>query len=105
MWGKKAGGEGWRVAVDIVTLQLLSLVAATEAPPVPSACEPGAACLRGPDALRSRFPSPLSPKPLTSDFHCGGQGSHWQSPASQAPASLPSLSSPWHRFALGQLGR
>lgn len=105
MWGKKAGGKGWRVAVDIVTLQLLSLAAATEAPPVPSAWEPGTACLRGPDALTSRFPSWLSPKPLSSDFYSGGQGSHWQNPVSQASSSLPSSSSPGHRFALGQLGR
>lgn len=105
MWGKKAGGEGWRVAVDIVTLRLLSLAAATEAPPVPSAWERGAACLRGPDVLRSRFPRRLSPTPLSSDFHPGGQKSHWHTLASQASASLPSSSSPGHRSALGQFGR
>ncbi|KAK2101203.1 hypothetical protein P7K49_022551 [Saguinus oedipus] len=96
MRGKKAGAEGWRVSVDIVTLQLrlpcsrLSGFAAIRAPPVLSLpWSPGRILTWSP-----------RPDPLSGDFSLGQQASH--TPGICTPASSPS---PGHRSAQDRFSR
>lgn len=107
MRGKKAGAEGWRVLVDIVTPQLClpcSPLSGSAAPAPPGLARRGSPSRRlrapRPDALTSR--SPLTPP--SRGFSPGQRGSRSQSSEGRAPAPPSSPSSPGGRSTAGRRG-